>query len=102
MDLGWVRARLADRSLVGFVNVAWDGGDHAFLLDTKTRPEYQRRGIGTAMVTLAAQRAKNAGCEWLHVDFGSELRPFYLDACGFQSAEAAGIMNLNSLAVTTG
>jgi ribosomal protein S18 acetylase RimI-like enzyme len=55
-SLGWVSARLADRSLVGFVNVAWDGGDHAFLLDTKTRPEYQRRGIGTAMVTLAAQR----------------------------------------------
>jgi hypothetical protein len=25
-SLGWVSARLADRSLVGFVNVAWDGG----------------------------------------------------------------------------
>ena len=22
--------------LVGFVNIAWDGGDHAFLIDTKT------------------------------------------------------------------
>lgn len=30
--------------LVGFVNVAWDGGDHAFLLDTKTRLGHQHRG----------------------------------------------------------
>jgi hypothetical protein len=34
---GWVTARAADGTLIGFVNVAWDGGDHAFLLDTKTR-----------------------------------------------------------------
>lgn len=29
-SLGWVAARLNDGALVGFVNVAWDGGDHAF------------------------------------------------------------------------
>ena len=34
-SLGWVTARLADGALVGFVNVAWDGGDHALLLDTR-------------------------------------------------------------------
>ena len=31
-SLGWVVARDGDR-LVGFGNVAWDGADHAFLLD---------------------------------------------------------------------
>lgn len=36
-SLGWVTARTRDGVLVGFVNIAWDGGDHAFLLDTKTR-----------------------------------------------------------------
>ena len=56
-SLGWVTARLADGALVGFVNVAWDGGDHAFLLDTKTRPDHQHRGMGTAVVRLAAHRA---------------------------------------------
>jgi GNAT superfamily N-acetyltransferase len=96
-SLGWVTARGAEGSLVGFVNVAWDGGDHAFLIDTKTRPGYQRRGLGTAVVRCAAQHAKSAGCEWLHVDFGDELRPFYLDACGFESPEAAGLMNLYAL-----
>ena len=34
-SLGWVTARHAGY-LVGFVNVASDGGDHAFLIDTKT------------------------------------------------------------------
>lgn len=96
-SLGWVTARDADGVLVGFVNVATDGGDHAFLIDTKTRGSYQRRGIGTRTVELAAQQAKAAGCEWLHVDFDPELAAFYFDACGFSSAPA-GLIHLPDLA----
>ena len=40
--------------LVGFVNVAWDGGVHAFLLDTTVVPEYRRRGVGTDAELAAA------------------------------------------------
>ena len=36
-SLGWVSTRTPDGLLVGFVNVAWDGGDHAFLR-TATSP----------------------------------------------------------------
>ena len=93
-SLGWVTARIADGALVGFVNVAWDGGDHAFLLDTKTRGTHQRRGIATRLVGIAAHEAKAAGCEWLHVDFQDELAPFYLDACGFRTT-AAGLIHLD-------
>lgn len=32
--------------LVGFVNVAWDGGRHAVLLDTAEASDRQRRGVG--------------------------------------------------------
>ncbi|MEU6644293.1 hypothetical protein ABZ863_17305 [Saccharomonospora sp. NPDC046836] len=32
-SLGWACAREGD-TLVGFVNVAWDSGVHAFILDT--------------------------------------------------------------------
>lgn len=96
-SLGWVTARLGDGALVGFVNVAWDGGDHAFLLDTKTRPDHQRRGIGAAVVRLAAQRARDAGCEWLHVDFDRDHRTFYLDACGFRGTDDAGLIHLYGL-----
>ncbi len=96
-SLGWVTARDADARLVGFVNVVSDGGDHAFVLDTKTHGAHQRRGIGTLTVQLAAQHAKAAGCEWLHVDFEADLRPFYFDACGFRPTDA-GLIYLPSLA----
>jgi len=95
-SLGWVTAREADGAVVGFVNVAWDGGDHAFLLDTKTDSLFQHRGIGTRLVGIAARHAKAAGCEWLHVDWDSGLEPFYLDACGFRPAPA-GLIHLPSL-----
>ena len=92
-SLGWVTARLADGLLVGFVNVAWDGSDHAFLLDTMTRGSYQHRGIATALVSAAVEEARAAGCEWLHVDFRDELAPFYFDACGFRPT-SAGLVHL--------
>jgi ribosomal protein S18 acetylase RimI-like enzyme len=96
-SLGWVTARLAAGELVGFVNVAWDGGDHAFLIDTKVRGEYQRQGIATELVRLAAQAARASGCEWLHVDFEERLAPFYFDACGFRPT-AAGLIHLPGMA----
>jgi ribosomal protein S18 acetylase RimI-like enzyme len=92
-SFGWVTARDADGTLVGFVNVVSDGDCHAFLLDTKTRGELQRRGIGTRVVALAAEQARSAGHEWLHVDFDDELAPFYFDACGFEPTQA-GLIRL--------
>jgi GNAT superfamily N-acetyltransferase len=92
-SLGWVTARLPGGSLVGFVNVAWDGGDHAFLLDTKVAGAHQRRGIATALVGQAVRHAKATGCEWLHVDFEQHLAAFYFDACGFRPTPA-GLIHL--------
>lgn len=92
-SLGWVSARDEGGRLVGFVNVAWDGGDHAFLLDTKTRSDHQHQGIGTELVRQAAQQARAAGCEWLHVDFEPDLAAFYFDACGFRPTDA-GLIHL--------
>jgi ribosomal protein S18 acetylase RimI-like enzyme len=95
-SLGWVTARAREDELVGFVNVAWDGGDHAFLLDPKVRPDRQRSGVGTALVRLAAAHAARAGCEWLHVDFddSERLAVFYFDACGFRPT-TAGLIRLD-------
>jgi GNAT superfamily N-acetyltransferase len=97
-SLGWVTARTGDRTLVGFVNVAWDGADHAFLIDTKVRPDHQRRGIGTELVRVAARHAQEAGCEWMEVDFGAGLERFYYDACGFVPTRA-GLLHLPDLDV---
>jgi ribosomal protein S18 acetylase RimI-like enzyme len=92
-SLGWVTARIGDGTLIGFVNVAWDGGDHAFLIDTKVHPDQQRRGIGTELVRIAVRHAKEAGCEWIEVDFDEPLAPFYYDACGFVPTQA-GLVHL--------
>ena len=83
----------ADSTLVGFVNAAWDGGVHAFLLDITVHPTYQRRGIGLRLVQEAAVAAKAHGIHWLHVDYESHLDTFYKQ-CGFQPT-LAGLMRLN-------
>lgn len=94
-SLGWVSARDPERLLVGFVNVAWDGCDHAFLIDTNTRGSHQHRGIGRELVRLAVQNAASAGCEWLHVDFRAEHARFYVDVCGFVRTDA-GLIHLRA------
>ncbi|MFE2378757.1 GNAT family N-acetyltransferase [Streptomyces sp. NPDC059398] len=86
-SLGWVCAR-DDGSLTGFVNVAWDGGAHAFILDTVVARHRRTGGVGAALVAAAAEGARRAKCEWLHVDFEEHLRPFYFDACGFRETTA--------------
>lgn len=91
-SLGWVSGRDGER-LVGFVNVAWDGGDHAFILDTLVAADVRRLGIGTRLVEVATEQARAAGCEWLHVDFEERLRGFYLGSCAF-TATGAGLMSL--------
>ncbi len=83
----------ADNQLIGFVNVAWDGHLHAFLLDTTVHPACQRRGIGAQLVEKAAQASKAQGIEWLHVDFEAHLTHFYRH-CGFFPT-AAGLMHLS-------
>ena len=86
-SLGWVCTRHAEE-LVGFVNVAWDGGLHAFILDTMVSPVFQRHGVGSGLIKVAVERSKQAGCEWLHVDFEARLRRFYVEACGFRPTDS--------------
>ncbi|MGW2277181.1 GNAT family N-acetyltransferase [Streptomyces sp. NPDC001770] len=86
-SLGWVCAREGG-ALIGFVNVLWDGGAHAFLLDTVVARHHRSRGVGAALVAAAAEEARAAGCTWLHVDFEEHLRTFYIDVCGFRTTPA--------------
>lgn len=93
-SLGWVCAWDGDSdSLVGFVNVAWDGGVHAFVLDTVVAQRYRSQGIGAGLIAAAARHARTAKCQWLHVDFEEHLRSFYFEACGFRPT-AAGLIPL--------
>ena len=78
--------------LVGFVNVAWDGGVHAFILDTCVDPGVRRQGLGVRMVQQAADVARQRGAHWLHVDYELHLAEFYA-RCGFVPT-AAGLIKL--------
>jgi GNAT superfamily N-acetyltransferase len=83
-----------DGRLVGSVYVAWDGAQHAFLLEPTVHPEWRHLGVGTELVRKAADAARDAGCEWLHVDYEEPLTPFY-EACGFRPT-AAGLIRLRA------
>ena len=78
--------------LVGFVNMAWDGGEHAFLLDTLVRPDVRRNGIGTELCKRAVEAARSYNIKWVHVDFEPHLQRFYAE-CGFRPTEA-GLIKL--------
>ena len=91
-SLGWVTAR-SGSDLVGFVNVVWDGSVHAWIQDVMVARAVRHAGLGRRLVDRAAEGAREAGCEWLHVDFEDQLAPFYLDACGFTPTKA-GLLRL--------
>jgi GNAT superfamily N-acetyltransferase len=91
-SLGWAVAR--DKgAVVGFVNAPWDGLVHAWIQDTMVAQRARHQGIGKRLVEIAVEEARNAGCEWMHVDFEDHLRPFYFDACGFTPTNA-GLIEL--------
>ena len=78
--------------LVGFVNVAWDGGVHALILDTCVDTDFQRQGIASRLLKAAEDTARVRGAKWLHVDFEPRLTALYRSA-GFRPTEA-GLMAL--------
>jgi GNAT superfamily N-acetyltransferase len=41
--------------------------------DIATRPEFRRRGLGTALLVWLAREAARLGCEELHLDSGVQL-----------------------------
>lgn len=81
-----------EQDLVGYINIAWDGGAHAFLLDPMVHPAYRHRGIGSTLVRHATDLARQRGARWLHVDYEPHLDGFY-KACGFRPT-AAGLIAL--------
>jgi len=79
-------------ALVGYLDVAWDGGVHAFLLDPTVHPMRRRQGLGLALVRAAVDASTERGATWLHVDYEPALASFYA-AAGFRPTEA-GLIRL--------
>ena len=93
-SLTWIGAFERD-TLIGFVHACWDGGSHAFVLDTIVDTPHRRHGIGRALVRALMDQAAAAGCEWLHVDYVPHLSTFYEKACGFERTNA-GLRRLSA------
>lgn len=93
-SLTWIGAFRRQR-LVGFVNLAWDGGVHAFLLDTVVDARLRRRGIGTRLVREAiAEARRTRGIEWVHVDSDETLMQQFYFPAGFEPTQA-GTVNVS-------
>ena len=90
-SLAYACAHCAEQ-LVGFVNLAWDGGAHAFISEAVVHRDFQRRGIGSRLVRQVIESARQTKVEWVHVDFEPHLRPFY-ERCGFGFTNA-GLIKL--------
>lgn len=79
----WVTAHV-ESELVGFVNIAGDGGIHYFLLDTTVHPAWRRRGIGKKLVAEAVADCRG----YVHVDADAQLMESFYGPCGFRSVPA--------------
>jgi membrane protease YdiL (CAAX protease family)/GNAT superfamily N-acetyltransferase len=96
-SLTYIVARQGDR-LVGYVNLATDGGVHAFLLDTTVDPDFRERGIGSALIQRAIAAAGRKRMGWVHVDFDEKHDILYRRA-GFQPT-LAGLVKLSPVTTT--
>ena len=83
-----------DGTLVGFVNVAWDGNLHAFIVDAIVRENLRGRGIGLELVRHAIAAAREAGVRWVHADYEPHLDSFWAKA-GFLPTRAR-VLHLGS------
>ena len=65
--------------MVGFINALTDGVQSAFIPLLEVLPEYQRRGIGTELVSRMLELLEGVPCVDLACD--PEIQPFY-ERCG--------------------
>lgn len=67
-----------DTKLIGFVSAVSNGVTDAYIQDLMVNPEYQNRGIGTALMNQAIGYIKKDGIYMISVVYGEEnLKTFY-------------------------
>jgi GNAT superfamily N-acetyltransferase len=64
--------------LVGFGRTICDGSVHALVLDMIVLPEYQGRGIGTAILDRLVDRCRTAGIRDVQLFCAKGKAPFYV------------------------
>lgn len=82
-------AAYEDKALVGIVRVVGDGASIVFIQDLLVRPEFQRKGIGTALMKAVLERYPAVYQMELMTDDTEKTVAFY-QSMGFQRAESLG------------
>ena len=82
-------AAYEDKALVGIVRVVGDGASIVFIQDLLVRPDFQRKGIGTALMRAVLERYPAVYQMELMTDDTEKTAAFY-QSMGFQRAESLG------------
>ncbi|TFD99485.1 GNAT family N-acetyltransferase [Jeotgalibacillus salarius] len=78
----WAGVRNDEQHLIGFGYVAGMGLQHGYMEDILVHPDYQHKGIGSALVTSLLKKAESSGLEIVTLTFDSSHAAFY-ESCGF-------------------
>ena len=79
-------------TLIGFTSVLSDGIGDAYIVDLMVHPDFQARGIGTALVKRVIIDLRDEGVKMINVVFDDGLEPFY-KRFGFHIVKAGIIDN---------
>ena len=74
----------ASEKLVGFARAVSDGVMYAAVYDVIVHPQYQRQGIGKALVEKITKQCKESGVFSVHLFAAEGTEPFYKKA-GFKA-----------------
>ena len=78
-----------ENDLVGILRAVGDGETIIFIQDILVHPEYQRRGIGTALLKEALSRYSHVRQIQLATDNTEKTKAFYR-SCGFRELSEMG------------
>ena len=63
--------------LIGYIDCVSNGVTDAYIQDLMVHPDYQRRGIGTELMTIMINYLKHKHIYMISVVFEENLKPFY-------------------------
>ena len=64
-------------ALIGYIDCVSNGVTDAYIQDLMVHPDYQRRGIGTELMTIMINYLKQKHIYMISVVFEENLKPFY-------------------------
>lgn len=80
----FVVAAYASNKLVGFARAVSDGVMYAAIYDVIVHPEYQKQGIGKALVEMITKQCKDSGVFSVHL-FAAEGTESFYNKAGFKA-----------------